>query len=545
MRKISLATIVALFLAVSCSDETTVYSDPQSDVITEDNQSALAGSILYDDAGVLEIIEEATISGKYSKNFNDQPAGDYPLTLVAQVAAPSRSGVENLTASHVHVEDDYAYVSYNTIEDGYAGGIDVINVSDPTNPRITSRLFYLNADINSIKYENGYVYAVGGFDSEKSTRTDLNSLVAKIPVSGGRLDTSSIIYGFQDGFNATAVETTANSVIVTSGKDGYIKAYSKNDLTALNEAAFDDLRSLAINGSNIAVLNASTGVNILDSNFNILKEIAIDSDFGDYSKRTLDYTNDRIIVAEGSKGAGIYNASSGNLIEYVPILINPEGVDQQNIVTNAVAKNDNILLMANGGAGLCLSEDVGSSNDLVGIIELNGSTNFVASKGDYIFAASGKSGLQIIKLNRPSASLEAVCADKPRYSGSRTLNVNTGDNLAYSGSKRFSRINVNGELLLCGSWTVFNEININENATFSMRGTLVVGRNSKRKDIIVNKNATFVVEGDLTIYGDLILNEGASIEFLGADSVVNIFGDVVKASTAEVSGTFDDVRNKF
>lgn len=292
-------------------------------------------------------------------------------------------------------------------------------------------------------------------------------------------------------------------------------------------------------------MNASTGVKILDSNFNILKEIAIDSDFGDYSKRTIDYTNENIIVAEGSKGAGIYNVSSGNLIEYVPILINPEGVDQQNIVTNAVAKNDNILLMANGGAGLCLSEDVGSSNDLVGIIQLNGSTNFVASKGDYIFAASGKSGLQIIKLNRPSASLEAICSDKPIYSGSKTLNVNSGDNLAYSGSKRFSRINVGGELLLCGSWTVFNEVNINENASFSMRGTFVVGRNTKRKDITVNKDATFVVEGDLTIYGDLILNEGASIKFLGTDSVVNIFGDVVKAATAEVSGTFEDVRNKF
>jgi len=49
----------------------------------------------------------------------------------------------------------------------------------------------------------------------------------------------------------------------------------------------------------------------------------------------------------------------------------------------------------------------------------------------------------------------------------------------------------------------------------------------------------------LTIYGDLVLNDGATIEFLGSDSVVNIFGQVRRASTAEVIGTFDDVRNKF
>ncbi|TMM57227.1 hypothetical protein FEE95_12115 [Maribacter algarum] len=545
MKKVSLTALAVFFFAVSCSDETTIYSDPQSDVLLESSQAVLESSIVYDNAGVIDITEEATLSGRSSKNDEDQLAGDYPLTLVAQVAAPSRSGAENLTAAHVDLVDDYAYVAYNTVEDGYSGAIDIINVSDPTNPRITSRIYYTNADINSVKYENGYVYAVGGFDSEKSATIDFNSFVGKIPVSGGRFDLSNITYGFQEGFNATDVKTTSNSILVTSGKDGFLKSYSKNDLSAINEAPFADLRSIAINGSTIAVLNAAEGVSILDSNFNTTKEISISSDFGDFSKRTIDFSGENIVVAEGSRGAGIYNMSTGNLIEYVPILINPEGVDPANVVTNAVAKNENVLLMANGGAGLCLSEDQGDNTDLVGIIELSGSTNFVASKGDYIFAASGKSGLQIIKLNRPSDSLEASCADIPVYSGQRNLNVNEGENLAYRGSKRFNSVNVSGELLLCGSWTVSNDTNINDNASFSMNGTYVVGRNNKRKDIKVNENGIFRVEGNLTIYGDLVLNDGATIEFLGSDSVVNIFGEVKKASTAEVIGTFDDVRNKF
>lgn len=546
MKKVYLVALATLFIAVSCSDETTVYSDPQSDVSIESNEAVLVSSILYDNAGVLEITDEDTISGKSSKNNDDQLAGDYPLTLVAQVAAPSRSGAENLTAAHVDVVDNYAYVAYNTIEDGYSGAIDIINVSNPNNPRVSSRVYYVNADINSIKYENGYVYAVGGFDSEKSATVDFNSFVAKIPVSGGRFDISSIIYGFQEGFNATDVKTTANSILVTSGKDGYLKSYTKNDLTAINEVPFADLRSIAIDGDNIAVLNADTGVNILDSNFNITKEISISSDFGNFSKRTLDFSGGQIIVAEGSKGAGIYNASTGNLIEYVPILINPNGVDQANIVTNAVAKNENVLLMANGGAGLCLSEDQGNNTDLIGIIELSGSTNFVASKGDYIFAASGKSGLQIIKLNRPSDSLEASCSDIPVYSGRKNLIVDASENLAFRGSKRFNTVNVDGELLLCGTWTTIRGANINENATFSMRGEFVAGRNSKNDDgITVGKNATFIVEGKLTIYDDLILEEGATLEFLGSESSIIVSGKVIKAATAEVKGTFDDVRNKF
>ncbi|MFS4491784.1 hypothetical protein [Maribacter sp. 2308TA10-17] len=545
MKKVSLTALSVLFFAVSCSDETIIYSDPQSDVLPENNQAVLEQSIVYDNAGVIDISEEATLSGKSSKNNEDQIAGDYPLTLVAQVAAPSRSGAENLTAAHVDLVGDYAYVAYNTVEDGYSGAIDIINVSDPTNPRITSRAYYTNADVNSIKYEDGYAYVVGGFNSEKSATIDFNSFVGKIPVSNGRFDLSNIIYGFQEGFNATDVKTTANSILVTSGRDGYLKSYSKSDLSAIIEAPFDDLRSIAINGSTIAVLNATEGVNLLDSNFNITQQISINSDFGDFSKRTIDFSGENIVVAEGSRGAGIYNASTGSLIEYVPILINPEGVDPANVVTNAVAKNENVLLMANGGAGLCLSEDQGNNTDLVGIIELNGSTNFVASKGDYIFAATGKSGLQIIKLNRPSDTLEASCANIPSYNGGNNLNVNSGENLAFRGSKRFNRINVGGELLLCGSWTVRNATNINANGSFSMNGTFVVGRNNRRRNITVNENATFKVEGNLTIYGDLILNDGATLEFLGSDSVVNIFGSVQKASTAEVIGTFDDVRNKF
>jgi len=545
MKKVSLAAIVALFFAVSCTDETTVFSEPQNDVFLESNQTILENSILFDNAGVLDITDEASISGKSSKNGNDELAGDYPLTLVAQVAAPSRSGAENLTAAHVDVVNDFAYVAYNTVEDGYSGAIDIINVSDPTNPRVSSRVYFTNADVNSVKFEDGFAYAVGGFNSELSATIDSNSFVAKMPVVNGRFDVSSIVFGFQDGFNATDVKTTANTVVVSSGKDGFLKAYAKSDLTDLNETPFADLRSIAIKDNAIAVLNADTGVNILDSNFNITKEIPISSDFGEFSKRTIDFSGENIVVAEGSRGAGIYNASTGNLIEYVPILINPEGVDPSNIVTNAVAKNENVLLMANGGAGLSLSEDQGNNMDLVGIIELSGSTNFVASKGDYVFSASGKSGLQIIKLNRPTDSLEASCSNLPEYNGSANLNVNNGDNFAFSGSKSFNAINVGGELLLCGTWTVSNAVNLNSDALFSMNGTFVVGRNNKRKNVSINNGAVFKVEGDLTIYGDLVLNDGATLEFLGNDSVVNVFGSVRLGTNAEVIGTFTDVQDKF
>ena len=533
-------------LFASCSDETTIYSDPASDVSIENNQTVLDNSISYENAGVLDILEQDQITGKFSKSAVEGDAGDYPLTVVAQVAPPSFSGGQNLTASHVDVVGDFAYVAYNTAGADYVGAVDIVNVSDPNNPKVTSRLYFENADINSIKYDNGYVYAVGGMDAEKSITATSNSFVAKILAISGVLDIGAgVVYGFQQGFNANDIKIASNKLLVTSGRDGSVTVYDKNSLAILQEVPFADLRALAQLNDIFAVLDASKGVSILDQNLQVTKEIPIDSDFGASSKRTLDFYKDNIVVSEGSKGAGVYNYITGNLVEYIPIMVNPDGVDPSDIVTNAVASNDGILLMANGGAGLCLSEDNGSNTDLVGILALEGSINYVATKGDYVFAASGKKGLQIVKLNKPEVSLLARCSASPLYEGSANLIVGSTDVLAFSGSKSFNSMGVSGSLLLCGSWTVKENVNINTSALFEMNGTFAVGKNKSRRDVKVNKNATFRVEGNLNIYGNLILEEGATLHFLEG-SIVNIFGKVdIKGSGVSITGNFVDVRNVF
>lgn len=548
-KRVPILLVAYMIFFIACSDETTVFQDDlQEDVLLENSQAKLVSSISYDKSGVLDIFEEEQIINKSFRSSKEELAGDYPLTLVAQVKPPTYQGRDNLTASHVHVDGNFAYVSYNTAGEDYLGALDIIDISNPYSPKLNSRLFYLNADINALQYNEGYLYAVGGVNAEASATATSNSFVAKLMVVNGRFDLGSgIVYGFQEGFNSNDVYVDSGKVFVTSGKDGSLTVYDQNDLSVLNEVSFADLRSLSIDNGAIAVLDAGTGITILDSNFQTLKEISISTDFGSATKKIIDFNGDKIIVSEGNKGAGVYSYSSGNLLEYIPILINPDGVDQSDKVTNAVATNKGVLLMANGGAGLCLSEENGNAADLVGIIELEGSINYVASKDDYIFAASGKEGLQIIKLNRPDASLEAQCANTPKYNSSANLNVNQGQDLAYSGSKRFNNFNVSGNLLLCGSWTVREKVDINNNASFAMSGSFVVARNDKRRNVTVDQGATMRIEGDITIYGDLILNDGATLEFLGGDSKakVNIFGNVIKNGNVTITGGFEDIRNKF
>ncbi|WP_158978400.1 hypothetical protein [Cellulophaga sp. L1A9] len=545
MRKVSPVLAFMLVLIASCSEKTTVYGENESNVSVQDNQDFLNKSINYENAGVIDISSEEELSGKTSKD-GDALAGDYPLSLIAQITPPSFAGGENLTATHVNIVDDIAYVSYNTVESDYVGAIDAIDVSDPYSPQITSRLYYANADINAIAYDSGYIYIVGGVDSEKSATASTNSFVAKIPSTNGKIDINGgITYGFQEGFIGTDIAIDGNNIYVTSGKDGVLAVYDKSSVELMDETPLTDLRSVTIANNNIAVLDASKGVSIFDTNFSLIKEIAISSDFGIASKRTLDFSQDKIYVSEGSKGAGIYNATSGAFIEYISILINPEGSDASDNVTNAVAVNENAILMANGGAGLSLSEEATDSRSPVGIIDLDGSINFVASKGDYIFAASGTAGLQIIKMNKPDQSLESKCEELTSYRGSSTITVPANEIMAYQGSKRLQQINVAGDLLLCGTWTVSNDITLDASSLFEMKGSVIVGNNRSTNNITVATNAALRIEGDLVIYGDLILEEGATLDFLGSSSRVYITGTVTKAETAEVTGEYNDLLKKF
>ena len=539
--------LMALALVTSCSDETTIFIDEQKSSIFEENDAIkLAGSVNFDNAGVLDITIDENYSGKRTSKAVDEPAGNYPLTLITQVNPPTYGPITGLTAAHVYVEDDFAYVAYNTAGEDYSGAIDIINVSDPNNPAVTSRVVYSNADINSLQYSKGFLYAVGGMDATSSFTALSNSFVTKIPVFSGVMDTDAgVIYGFQAGDNATDIVIDGNEAYVTSGKDGTITIYDTKDLDIKKEEAFSDLRSLAFDNNKIALLDATMGIRVLDDNLKLKKEIAIDTDFGLYTKRSIDFIGDKIIVAEGSKGAGVYSYDTGALLQYIPVIIDPNVAPTGDIVNNAVAINEDMVLMANGGAGLSISDDEGNTTEPYGVIQLNGSINYVQTVGDYAFAAAGQEGLQIIKLNRLSLSLAAQCSSLIEYSGSSKLVINEGEDIAFSGAKSFSSIRVEGALLMCGSWTVSNDVDIKEGALLEMNGSISVASNKKTKRIDIETGGTLRVEGNVTIYGDLNLKDGATLEFIGENSIVNIFGKVKKGENVSVLGTFVDVQNKF
>lgn len=405
MKKIYLVIFSTVIFVTGCSDETTIF-DQQSlgkELVLEESNTVLSNGINNDSNGILNIYFEHEISSK-NGSLSLGTTSDFHLNLVGQVSSPNFEGSSNLTATHVDHQANFAYVSYNTIGETFAGAVDIIDLSDPTSPVLASRMYMYNRDANIVMYDDGYLYVLGSVNAEKVLEATDESFIAKISVSNGIIDLNNVNYFYQQGNTATGITKMGNSYYVSSGIEGSIAKYDGNTFLKSNEVTFDDLRSVTSENGKLAVLDGSTGVTIMDGELNVLTQIMVSSSFVEDAKRTIAMTTDQVIVAEGADGAGVYNLATGVLEERLPILVDPENVALSDIVTNAVSVNGNATLLANGGAGLAIKVK-NELVDLMGVVELKGSINYVVSDGAYIFAASGNSGLQIINKIRTQESL--------------------------------------------------------------------------------------------------------------------------------------------
>ena len=471
----------------------------------------------------------------------------YALTVVFTVNPPWFDDRELLSATDIHISGRYAYVSYNKAGIDYRGALDIIDMDDPDNPRLTGRLYFANADMNSVIYKEGYVYAGGGVNADLLETADSYAFVCKIPVDGDHFDLSNgITYGFQDGKTTTDMILDGDTLFASSGIEGYLGQYNNADLSKINEIASPDLRALAFDGGNLVALEANMGVMVCDTDLNLIREIPINSDFIVDAKRNLDLFEDRLLVAEGTYGAGHYSFSSGQFIEHIPITNRPPDAVDSDIVTNAVSSNQDMILMANGGAGLSLSaQEANGAISTVGVLGLPGSINDVDAGGDYIVAASGGAGMIVIKCNEPDPDVLDRCEDLPEYEGDSELVVQEEESIAFKGSYQFNGIKNNGSLLLCGAWTVVGVTHVNPGSLFELIGMMTIGNNNKRKNLIVKENSVFKLEGELTVYGNLILQDNATLECIGTENKINVHGNVTMGGNVSITGTFEDVQDKF
>jgi len=539
MKKSLLAlSLCALVVLQACQNDDSnvdgnVDGNQEGKVILITDPQSLGNRMNYDNSGVINLVADGNLAAR----DGNSPA-DLPMSLLAEVNPPSYNGI-TLTASHVEVKDNYVYVSYNTQGETYLGGIDVIDVSQPNNPQLVVQAILPNTDISTVVYNNGQLYIAGAMSVDDNPTLTSPAFVAKMPLQSGLL-TNNYTSVSMVGNVATGLAVADSKFYGVSGNNGVVAKIDKTTNTIETTIPVTDLRAMGRIDNKIVVLSGSDGVKVFNAdNLALQSSFSTSSDVLD-AKRTIDFQGSNLLVAEGYQGLKVYNLTSGSLLQTLSLPTGLPNIDQEDVVTNAVSVNGDFVYVANGAAGVYVYKKVNENLNLLGSIQLGGSSNYVKSSGDYIFVATGTGGLKIIK----KVTVSSIdCTAFTVYNGGPWLNVNSGQTLNYQGSAALQGINVNQNLTFCGALSVAQGLNVNSNGIFTLKGSLAQGQyNSNATNF--NINGTFRVEGSVVIYGNLVLNSGAKLEFLGSGSSITIHGNVTKNSNVTITGDYTDTLNK-
>jgi hypothetical protein len=541
MQKITIVLLFAATILACVPDDKNPISNPTIEISTD--MESLNKRFSLEGTGVVEIFGPEIVSGRISEE--DIPAGKVPLLMVAQVDPPKIAGNE-LTATHVDISGNYAYVSYNTAGPVFMGAIEIFDITDPLHPKITSQAIFKHGNVNSISHKNGVLYAAASFDIDQEPDINTAAQLVKVNVSNGKF-TSEFSKFDIEGYAAVDVCTTSEDIAVASGSNGLVGLFN-NKGEMHNKFPMTDLRAVKYGNDILAVLSGTDGIKLLKpSNLETIHSIQTENDIPE-SKRTLDMAPGMLLASEGLKGVGIYSTATGSFLQRISIPVKPQGVEEGDVVTNAVSYDHGKVFMANGGAGVSVSHIVENNNfEEIGVLGIYGSSNFIKAKEGYIFVASGRKGLQILNLQQkgdPNLNVGINCEGFGPYSGNSNLNINSNQVEGYSGSNVFKNVNIGGTLTFCGSMAIENSLNLNSGGVFMMNGSLVFGQYNRNRSLSINSNATLKIHGDLVIYGDLNLNSGATLEFVGEGNKVSIFGKVNKNQNVTIKGSFVDTERK-
>jgi hypothetical protein len=535
MKKHYLLGIALVFAFYSCNDTTNpVIEGP---IIINSDSEALTLRVNLDNAGVVGLIDPTAPQGR-----TQEEATDLPLVLVSQVDAPVVDG-KTLRATHVDIDGDYAYVSYNTEGETYLGAVDIFDISNIYSPKITEQAVFSDTDISSIEYKNGKLYLAAAVNIDQNDEVTSPANLITVSVSGGKF-TSDFIYTSLPGFVATDLANTNSNTAVSSGNDGVIGLFDATQKAGAS-SKLEDLRAVAFGSDKLAVLSGKSGVHILDpTSLSELFRIPLTLDVAG-AKRTLDINNGNLYVSEGANGAGIYKMTDGSMVQKLPIPLKPTDVDAGDIVTNAVSVDDGLLFMANGAAGISIS-DVSNLAAIkqFGVLDLDGSSNFVRNEEEFVFVATGSGGLQILKINKTEEPTAISCVGLPSYTGNSNLNINGNESQSYAGSTVLKNVNIGGTFLFCGSLAIEQNLNINSNGLMTVNGSFAFGQYRKNTSLNINSQSKLQLQGSTVIYGDLKLNSGATLEFLGEGNTITVYGTVTINSGAQIIGKYTDTEGK-
>lgn len=367
-----------------------------------EEEAALAHRVVPYDEIPLTLDASVTDSSGVSASIAPGDEDRVRFKLVAEVEPPTIDGVR-LEATHVTLSGSKAYVSYARVGSPAIGAVDVFSISNASKPRLIASARFRDADVFTLAASGSTLY-FGEGTSDRSFPTP--AVVERMALAGDRMSHSTARASVPS-YAATGVAVSGGRVFVASGdRGGGLHALGRNTLELVWSDPFDDARAVDASNRWLVAVQGDPGVlRVYDpKSLELRSEIRVGGLEVAGAKATVQLEGHHAFVSLGRRGTAVVNLEREEVVARLP-RPKMDGVPGANSVTNAVTAVGDIVLHANGGAGVwvSLSNHRGFSQPelrLLGRIEFGSgvSANYVAAKGRTLVVAGGRAGLKIVKI---------------------------------------------------------------------------------------------------------------------------------------------------
>lgn len=419
-----LFVLLGIFLS-ACDDSSddNASTDEKVSLVVDNNSTDLTSSrVIYRNEPLFNPEYEAAYNGSeiiVSKSATLLERGEM-FVHIADVASPVRSGDRTLSATHVSLNNDYAYVSYHYNEpnnstisqDLYEGQVEILDVSDPTTPIIKAAATTDVADFNTMNIDYTSNDAkqtlwIGATDFK------IGGAVYELNLTNNELDASSelIRHKTKDGKSVNGVARAADYLYASAGRTSggsYMFDASTMDLLHLN--AYKNAKYVVASGTDagekLVILTSGNSAQLLvysiDENMQLLNTIDVGTIQPETGKSGI-YVKDGLCwVSMGYAGLKAFDLTTGNVVHTLSI----SGA----AVTNGVAMDDDFIYVANGSGGMYICEAIDGQEeiDVLEVYNYGASANYINVQNNLIFIANGREGLKILR-RLPKGEYEFVC----------------------------------------------------------------------------------------------------------------------------------------
>ncbi len=429
MRKLVLSSLASGVLLAACSPSTQPLSNaplPPSNQANSQSPTQTASSTPAQSSSSIDTTSQASLPSVTQASFNNQPetltdrvqskdetiqvkaegfrkqdiASAIELKLVAEVAPPKVLG-KNVQATDVQVQGNYAYVSYDIAGPEFSGGVYILDVKDPKNPKLVAEMSAPDLDAYALMPQGNRLYFSGASANEKILTTPALLQTLELSEDGSRFVKDLGTTGLPS-YAGTDVAVAQGKVYVSSGdKNGGISQIDPTTLKSTAFFPFEDARSVntnyTLNGKPqvVAFKGTNGALQVLDADLKPGARYDFSSTATiQYSQSIMDIQGSMALIGAGDGGGLLVDLATGKQLWQQKT---PKGI------TNGATLSGDLAFLANGedGVSVALRQADGSFEN-VGSLSFPDqvSSNTVMFRNNVLYVANGRGGLSILTVNK-------------------------------------------------------------------------------------------------------------------------------------------------